>query len=93
MTGEVLELVQCIRRLEGFCIELDRGVGSVDPGAAAGRLLGSRRMRRAVRTQEKLGIAARCSGNEGLAMCLPLQYRQTVVVGPDAALEHGVTIV
>lgn len=38
--GEIFQLVQGSRGLEGLSIQFDSGVGGVDAGAAVGQLLG-----------------------------------------------------
>ena len=90
--GECLEFFQRAGRFEGLRVQLDRGVRREDAGAAAGALLRSRRMRRAVGAQKE----ARRAGGHGLEqrgpMRLLLEHRQAVVMRPDAADEQRIAI-
>ena len=77
---------------EYFGIELDAGVCGIDTGTAAGGFLGVARMRCAVGAEEKLGIAAHRRLDQRLAIFLTLEYRQAVVMGPDAARKQRIAV-
>ena len=63
-----------------------------DPGAAAGRLLGALRVRRAVGAEEEARIAAGRGPTQRQPVPLALDDRQAVVVRPDAADEQVVAV-
>mmetsp|Transcript_42298 Transcript_42298/g.109705 ORF Transcript_42298/g.109705 Transcript_42298/m.109705 type:complete len:206 (+) Transcript_42298:121-738(+) len=81
---KALQLVQRPRLLKGVRVQRQRHGRAVDSGAAARRLLCAHGVRCAVRAQEEAGVAAGGCLQHCLAMLLPLQHGQTVVVRPQA---------
>ena len=91
-TGERLQPVERRGLLEDLGVELDGSMRGINTRAAASGLFGVTRVRRAVGAEKKLRVAACGCGNQRAAVRLALQQRQAVMVRPQAALEHRVTV-
>ena len=90
--GEGFQSVEFAGLVEGFGVQLDRGVRAVHAGAAASRFLGVAWVRRAVGAEEEARIAAGRRLHQGGAVGLAFQDRQAIVVRVEAAGEQRVAV-
>jgi putative FmdB family regulatory protein len=91
--GESIQPLQRSGRLESFRVQLHRRMGGIATRAAAGCFLGVARMGRAVSTEKKAGIAADGGIQQGLAMRLPLEDRQAVIMRPHPTGQQRIAVV
>src|SRR5689334_6871905 len=78
--GDILQPGERARLFERSGVELDRGVGGIDAGAAARGLFRALRVRRAVGAEKEFRIARGRGLDQRLAVLLALEHRQAVVV-------------
>src|SRR5437763_982814 len=64
----------------------------IDAGTATGRLFNAARMGRAVGAEKEFGISAGRSVEQRLAVLLPLQNRQAIMMRANAARKQRVTV-
>ena len=90
--GKRFQPVQPTGLLERLGVQLQRRVRGVQPRASAGRFLRLARMRRAVRTEEEMRVAAGGRLQQRGTVRLALEDGRAVVVRADAALEQRVAV-
>ena len=93
MAGEGFEFIERARIFKGFGVELNRGIGGVTTGAAAGGFFFIFGVGCGIGSQEEFRATAGRCFDQRLLMRAALQNRQAVVVRANPAGEHMVAVV
>lgn len=91
-TAETFEAIQSIGPRKYLGIAFYRGVGSVSACASAGGFLISTRMRRAVGSEEELGMTANCGFDQAESMCFPFQDWSAIVMWLQSTVKKRIAV-